>query len=640
MKKYIIFVITSIILFLTACDSILSNEEYTIILNESVNGEYTVNKEKACKDDDIIVSTTPNKGYRFDYIQINNRIINDTKFDMPKNDVTLNVYFTPITYNINYMVDRNVFTTVPTRTYTIEDEINLNSSPIKDGYKFLGWYMDTEFSKKVTKIEKGSTEDITLYPKFELEEYKITYHIDAETINDNVTSYNINDDNIKLNDPIKENYIFMGWYNNESFKGDKITHINTSYSNYNLYPKFISNKRDSNGYRLIESQLDFEVIFIEQYDKYEKYKLMTDIDFSNINWTPKEFCGEFNGGNKTISNLTIDKKSTYEGYGFFSSINNATIKNLKLEYKINISPTDYINSITGIGGLVGSAVLGSTNTIQNIKINNSSINVNSTKGVSIGGIIGIASDKTNIKSCSVNNLNIDARSNYTSFIGGICGRYGNISECSVVLNDSSFIINNTGESQGSVALAGILGQGNNSTIKNSYFIQNENSKLMINQANANTTNCIAGINADSVLKTTIDSCYGIINEFVFKKRNVVENSTIYIFGLGCKADILNSFVCSTNDSFTYTTLNNDNSFTPYNDPYNTYYIGYISNNETISSYVQYTNILINNLKYPDSEIHDYNRITSDLKSTLYNIFKNVWDTHYWKFSDYSYPVLK
>lgn len=82
---------------------------------------------------------------------------------------------------------------------------------------------------------------------------------------------------------------------------EKITHINTSYSKYNLYPKFISNKRDSNGYRLIESQLDFEVIFIEQYDKYEKYKLMTDIDFSNIKWTPKEFCGEFNGGNKTIS---------------------------------------------------------------------------------------------------------------------------------------------------------------------------------------------------------------------------------------------------------------------------------------------------------------------------------------------------
>ena len=40
--------------------------------------------------------------------------------------------------------------------------------PVKNGYKFLGWYLNKECTgDKITKIEKGTTGNLILYAKWE-----------------------------------------------------------------------------------------------------------------------------------------------------------------------------------------------------------------------------------------------------------------------------------------------------------------------------------------------------------------------------------------------------------------------------------------------------------------------------------------
>jgi hypothetical protein len=56
------------------------------------------------------------------------------------------------------------------------------------------------------------------------------------------------------------------------------------------------------------------------------YKLTSNINANGRTWTPKDFSGTFDGGGKTISNLTINVAG--DG-GFFNYLSNATVRNVK-----------------------------------------------------------------------------------------------------------------------------------------------------------------------------------------------------------------------------------------------------------------------------------------------------------------------
>lgn len=79
--------------------------------------------------------------------------------------LTLYAKWTPIEYRITYHLNNgNVNGTNPAK-YTIESNLAL-ISPTRSGYTFKGWYTDSNFKKKVTKISKGSTGDLQLYAKW------------------------------------------------------------------------------------------------------------------------------------------------------------------------------------------------------------------------------------------------------------------------------------------------------------------------------------------------------------------------------------------------------------------------------------------------------------------------------------------
>lgn len=153
--------------------------------------------------------------------------------------------------------------------------------------------------------------------------------------------------------------------------------------------------------------------------KGEYIKLGGNIDLSGVcsvisekSWIPigygdNSFQGNFDGNNKTISNLYINVTgSTLWGHGLFGVVSNeAVIENVTVEGNIKANAV--------VGGIVGAATNSNiTNCTNRATISGDAAN--------IGGIVG-ASDGAKIQNCS-NQGNISSNNSiYASKVGGILG---------------------------------------------------------------------------------------------------------------------------------------------------------------------------------------------------------------------------
>jgi uncharacterized repeat protein (TIGR02543 family) len=120
--------------------------------------------------------------------------------------------------------------------------INLDDLGIKGFGKFLGFYTDSDFTgNPITSVVVDK--DITLYAKFEIIDYSITYDIDGATWNNYTpnSSYNV------LNAAIsyipegryleKVGYTFEGWYKDADYT-EKITSLVGLFEDITLYAKW------------------------------------------------------------------------------------------------------------------------------------------------------------------------------------------------------------------------------------------------------------------------------------------------------------------------------------------------------------------------------------------------------------------
>jgi len=652
------FVLIPLVSIFKGC--VFSSQEFAITKVESINGSYTLSHEKAKDGEDVTITTIAQDGYKFDYALVNNKKITTNKFDMPNENATVEVFFTPITYYVEYIKDDTmVFERPQEKSFTVETEIENLGSLRKNGYKFEGFFKDEFLQIPITKIEVGTIGNVKVYPKFTLETYTVIYHIDDKTSNEqNPLTFTILDNDKILSNPTKEGYEFRGWYNNESFSGNKISKITKgSYGNINLYPKFITNKRDENGFKLIESKLDFETIFIEEFNENEKYKLLTDIDMGTRSWKPETFRGEFDGNNHTISNINLKSNSIYSSfhYGMFEYLDGAIIKNLKISYNINLTLNVSTDSAVGVGGLVGFVLDNSYNTIENVDVVSGNIQVSTSKGVNIGGLLGIANDNTKINKCSVNNVSIVVTNSHDSVnVGGISSKFGEITNSCVKLENSNFEINNTAKnSDVSVNLAGIMALGNKSKIQNCYISQKGTSNFKVYQASSGATINIAGILSDTIYNnTTTDCCYAQLREIEFSKKSVAKNCDINVSGISCAGQVSNCFLARSrktgeaNDTYDFNTKQNEKFFNFYNDTYNNYKIALICFNQNVeNSFVEYSDFFHNGLILPTSEIYDYSRVyNNDLFKSIAeinDILSDYWNLNSWRYINSNIPpVLK
>ncbi len=129
--------------------------------------------------------------------------------------------------------------TIEALTYSAHDYTPSLPKARKDGYYFEGWFLDKEYTQPIKKLDiiKTST---TLYAKYALREYTITYH--NADIGDNPETYNIMSGDIVLSNAVRGAQTFLGWYANDSFAGTPIKEIKKGQvGNLDLYARWLFN---------------------------------------------------------------------------------------------------------------------------------------------------------------------------------------------------------------------------------------------------------------------------------------------------------------------------------------------------------------------------------------------------------------
>lgn len=90
------------------------------------------------------------------------------KLDSVKIDITLYAKWVPVKefYTITYHLDGGVNEAENVTVYKTTDDDHKLLDPIKEGFSFMGWYRDSDFTTPVTTIYEGSSGDIELWAKW------------------------------------------------------------------------------------------------------------------------------------------------------------------------------------------------------------------------------------------------------------------------------------------------------------------------------------------------------------------------------------------------------------------------------------------------------------------------------------------
>lgn len=110
----------------------------------------------------------------------------------------------------------------------------------KNGFEFDGWYDNKYLLGDKIEFVLSDSESVKLYAKWNVADIMIDFVLDGGTIEEDF-SYDLTSSNevIKLPTEVyKESYSFVGWYDNDNFFGDQITHISNLKKSIILYAKY------------------------------------------------------------------------------------------------------------------------------------------------------------------------------------------------------------------------------------------------------------------------------------------------------------------------------------------------------------------------------------------------------------------
>ena len=171
-------------------------------------------------------TVTAKDGYAFGGWYTDRKFTESSKFTdgetMPNHDVTYYAKWTRNTYTITYNLDGGTNAGENPKTYTVESEKITLLDPTKTGYRFDGWYADNTYNTKVTEIAVGSTGNVTLYAKWTIKQYTVSWNANGGTLDGGNASVSAEYGSLvsavkPANDPTKaatakKEYTFAGWY--------------------------------------------------------------------------------------------------------------------------------------------------------------------------------------------------------------------------------------------------------------------------------------------------------------------------------------------------------------------------------------------------------------------------------------------
>ena len=158
--------------------------------------------------------------------------------------IVLYAKWNPQTYTITYDIGDGVNAEGNPSEYNIEEEtIYLKAPTPAEGKSFEGWYNDRAFSKKVTKIAKGSFGNKTFYAKWSTKTYRIRYWADNNTYGAITDQFKEHGKSVVLESDghfSRTGYSQDGWSLTDG--GERVYALGASYSanaDINLYPHWV-----------------------------------------------------------------------------------------------------------------------------------------------------------------------------------------------------------------------------------------------------------------------------------------------------------------------------------------------------------------------------------------------------------------
>ncbi|MDY3195693.1 MAG: InlB B-repeat-containing protein, partial [Paracholeplasma sp.] len=114
-------------------------------------------------------------------------------------------------YTITYHLDGGINASENPTSFNIETQTISLESPTKEGYHFEGWYENSDFSgQAISEIVLGTTSDITLYAKFSINTYEVTFKDHDGTVLKQETVDHGSNATSPTN-PTRVGYTFTGW---------------------------------------------------------------------------------------------------------------------------------------------------------------------------------------------------------------------------------------------------------------------------------------------------------------------------------------------------------------------------------------------------------------------------------------------
>ena len=221
---------------------------YTVTYNANQHGKTTVDFVRIGEGETLSQPTDPvaDEGYKFGgwYTEADceNKYIFNNQIN---HSFVLYADWTPLSYEIDYVMNEGSDKGENPESYTIEDEVILNDPVEVDGYDFKGWFYDAAFTDKATKIEQNTTGKKIFYAKWSKKSYKITYLNDQNSKGaapDQNKEYGSAITLLSSGHYIRNDYVQDGWTTTEDgAKSYELGGIYSANADVTLYPHWANN---------------------------------------------------------------------------------------------------------------------------------------------------------------------------------------------------------------------------------------------------------------------------------------------------------------------------------------------------------------------------------------------------------------
>jgi len=254
------------------------------------------------------------------------------------------------------------------------------SNPVKTGYGFDGWYKDKDLKTPWDFSKDTVSSSTTLYAKWKLGSYTITYVLNNGTnAANNPSNYSIESENITLLNPTKAGYSFDGWYGKEDFSDTKLTSITKgSTGDKKLYAKFsiitytITYNLNNGTNGLNPSTYSIETATI------------TLLNPTKTNYT---FNGWFTKSDYSDSAVTTITKGSIENKVFYAKWSPNQSVSVELPQTQDLSPTISGETTVAVTGRIKLSINGTWTSIKWHRVDGNVFNTNQTIDIDTDGFI-------------------------------------------------------------------------------------------------------------------------------------------------------------------------------------------------------------------------------------------------------------